>query len=759
MDYTAKRFSQLAAVAFAFLAALPDSAVAQTPGAALLSETMTKQVWKGFCDPNFGSVTKTVYTPTNWFLPTDPSATVYFEVNNNLAATDQLTYRWIQPNGAILSSGSWPSASGGQCYSASLNIAGASPSSTAGTWHVRVLLNGSLLFDLPFTIGLASPGTPTLAAALTTNAGDPNSCYVPAPARTFLTTDQSIGLWFNVTGTNVGDFPFADWLAPDGTPYNNAWSPLTWSGAACFGAKLNGDVTVGAKPVVLSPGNWSVTVFWNNNPNTPLFTLGFTIAGGQPTPAIYSGGITNAAGPANGQAPVAPGSLISIYGTNLSTLQTGQPATTFPLPTLLGGSQVLMNGIAAPLVYVSAGQINAQVPWELAGATSLSVQVLSNGVASNTATTMSAGTAPGIFAVTHAADGSLVTSGNPAVPGEYLVIYCTGLGLVTNQPASGAVASGSALSSTVKTTVVTIAGVSANVVFSGLTPGFAGLYQVNVQAPANAVVSSGAAPATPGHCYSLVLISGGISAPAQCVPARDVSHLTFNPLALPAATAGGAYSFDFCRPAANICGSTTQTQIDPTGGVPPYHFQLALGSFPPIGLVLAPSGVISGTLDPGVNPGAYPFGVCAVDSAANSVCSQVSLTVNPAQQVNPPAAGGPFDGTYFGSIGVTSGVCGGVPVAPSSNVLEFTVVNGQVTSINAAGNQGTTVSGTIASDGSVQGFAASFYTTMRVTFQGKFLLNSLGTVTGSGTWSSVDSSCDNEGAMGSQNGTWSGTRQ
>jgi hypothetical protein len=410
---TGKRFPQWTAVAF--MAALPGLAVAQTPQVALSSESVTKQVWNGSCDPDFGPGPKTVYTPANWFLPTDSSATVYFEVDN-IASTDQFTNKWKQPDGTVFSTGAWPSASGNECFSAQLNIAGTSVASMSGMWHAQVFLNASLLFDLPFTIGATSPGTPIVDQAMTTPY-PPSSCHpaltTEVPVTTFPTTDQSIGLWFSVAGASAGDFPLASWSAPDGTLYDFAWNRLASSGSACFGATLNGEVSLsGGTPVVLSPGNWSVTVYWNNNLNTPLFTLGFTIAAASEppptanTPTINFRGITNAAGPANGQAPVAPGSLISIYGTNLSTQQTGQSASAFPLPTLMAGSQVMMNGIYAPLVYVSAGQINAQVPWEVAGATSLSVQVISNGMGSSVATTALADTAPGIFAIAHAANGS-----------------------------------------------------------------------------------------------------------------------------------------------------------------------------------------------------------------------------------------------------------------------------------------------------------------------------------------------------------------
>jgi uncharacterized protein (TIGR03437 family) len=104
-----------------------------------------------------------------------------------------------------------------------------------------------------------------------------------------------------------------------------------------------------------------------------------------------------------------------------------------------------------------------------------------------------AAASPGIFivdqasnagAVLHAADYSLVTSSSPARPSEFLLIYCTGLGAVGTPVGSGAAApSGPPLANAINLPAVSIAGLSANVTFAGLAPGFVGLYQINVQAP------------------------------------------------------------------------------------------------------------------------------------------------------------------------------------------------------------------------------------------------------------------------------------
>jgi len=105
-----------------------------------------------------------------------------------------------------------------------------------------------------------------------------------------------------------------------------------------------------------------------------------------------------------------------------------------------------------------------------------------------------AAVSPGIFivnqaanagAVLHAANYSLVTSSSPAQPGEYLLIYCTGLGAVGTPVASGAMAPSAPLAQTINIPTVSIGGLLAIASYSGLAPGFVGLYQINVQAPLN----------------------------------------------------------------------------------------------------------------------------------------------------------------------------------------------------------------------------------------------------------------------------------
>jgi uncharacterized protein (TIGR03437 family) len=160
---------------------------------------------------------------------------------------------------------------------------------------------------------------------------------------------------------------------------------------------------------------------------------------------------------------------------------------------------------------VSPTQVNVWVPWELAGQSSVQMKVdVDEGFWGNVVTIPLQSTAPGFFlssnvAIAQDQNFKLITSSNPAVPGQAIVLYCNGLGPVTNQQPSGAPASGTSISATTTTPVVTIGGQTAQVIFSGLSPGFVGLYQVNVYVPSG--LSAGN--------QAITIAIGGQTSPAQ----------------------------------------------------------------------------------------------------------------------------------------------------------------------------------------------------------------------------------------------------
>ena len=189
---------------------------------------------------------------------------------------------------------------------------------------------------------------------------------------------------------------------------------------------------------------------------------------------------------------IAPGAVVAIFGASFAGGSLS--ASSVPLPTVLGETSVTFNGVPAPLFFVSSGQINAQVPFDLPAGIVVSIQVKRGSNLSTVRTANVATVSPGIFildqatsagAVFHSSDFSPVSSSSPARPGEYLAIYCTGLGPLRIPVKSGdAAPSVPPLAETVYVPTVNIGGLPTNVIFSGLAPGFVGLYQVNAQVPA-----------------------------------------------------------------------------------------------------------------------------------------------------------------------------------------------------------------------------------------------------------------------------------
>jgi uncharacterized protein (TIGR03437 family) len=201
-------------------------------------------------------------------------------------------------------------------------------------------------------------------------------------------------------------------------------------------------------------------------------------------------GVTSAASFAPAGNPIAPGEFIALYGTGLAkSAQTAPP----PFPPSLNGVTVLVNGKAAPIYYVSSGQINCLVPYSTTGPTA-TIQVQNSGTSSNTVTVPVAATAPGIYsldstgtgagAILHSRDYSVVNAANPAAPGETVLVYLTGLGAVNPAVDDGKAGGSNPLNMAVMPTVY-VADQQASVGFSGLAPGFPGLYQLNVTIPSS----------------------------------------------------------------------------------------------------------------------------------------------------------------------------------------------------------------------------------------------------------------------------------
>jgi uncharacterized protein (TIGR03437 family) len=266
----------------------------------------------------------------------------------------------------------------------------------------------------------------------------------------------------------------------------------------------------------LATGITTVTATFDGLQGSPVtFTA---TAVGLTTPILPPDSVVNGASflpPPRPGSAVAPGSIVAVFGTNLAS---GNAVSNhLPLPTVLLDTTVTFNGTPAPLLAVSDGQIVAQIPFEIPPG-EISVHVTRGENSSEVQSLAVASVSPGIFAMNSqgSGQGSVLISNTaiiaapagsvpgrmsrPVQAGEYISIYCTGLGYVTNPPPVGSAAP-DASSVTIETPAVTIGGIATPATFSGLT-GFAGLYQVDVPVPV-------AAPK--GDAVDVVLQIAGVS--------------------------------------------------------------------------------------------------------------------------------------------------------------------------------------------------------------------------------------------------------
>ncbi len=188
-------------------------------------------------------------------------------------------------------------------------------------------------------------------------------------------------------------------------------------------------------------------------------------------PVVFDGGVVNNASFAPSPAPVAPGSIAAVFGTGLndgSAVLFSSFDKDGKLVTTLGGASVSINGVPAPMFYSTPGQLGFQVPFGLDTSSSATLKVTVAGQTSAEVTLAVNGVTP-------------VTPEKPAKPNEAIVLFGTGLGLLSPALPTGEAAKNN---STSVVPTITIDGNPADVQFSGAAPGFVGLNQVNVKIPA-----------------------------------------------------------------------------------------------------------------------------------------------------------------------------------------------------------------------------------------------------------------------------------
>lgn len=410
-------------------------------------------------------------------------------------------------NGNVLWTRQFGTAGGDRAFEAAVSAAGlyvvghvngTSPTSFEGAnaFVRKYDPNGALIWNREF----GSPVSGNTARAV---AADATGIYVAGHVRGALPGLLALGsadafvrkydaagndVWTRQFGSNSIDF--VDGIAVDAT-----------------GVYLAGQ-TFGALPEQTTLGNYDSLAVKLSDGSTPL-----------PRPEVNDGGVVNNASFVSGAMMVAPGSIAAVFGKNMNS-GAAVPSSSFgadgKLVTSLGGGTVTINNIPAPLLYSTPGQLGIQIPFELAGQTSATIQIVVGGQSSPPRTIFLAPFAPGLFTLSQDGKGSVaalhqdgvtpITPEKPAKPGEVISLYGTGLGTLTPAVATGA---RSPANRTAAEATLTLDGVLAEVLFAGAAPGFVGLNQVNIRIPANVRLS----PNVP-----LVLTIGGKQSNVVTVP-------------------------------------------------------------------------------------------------------------------------------------------------------------------------------------------------------------------------------------------------
>jgi len=298
---------------------------------------------------------------------------------------------------------------------------------------------------------------------------------------------------------------------------NNFAVPAKWPAALivrlnddCGNSVSNGNVVAsfsnGDAPISLrsdGQGNYSATWQPGSVSSQMQITLRATAGSLQPgvfqvlgavsqnqAPVLARNGTLHNLNPVVGGA-LAPGTVAQIYGSGLASSPVAP--NILPLPKSFNGTTVLVGGFSAPLYYLSDGQLNVEIPSELAPNESYPIIVSANGALTLPDTIDIIPATPGEAAysdgqiIAQHGDFSLVNADHPAKPGEYLVMYLAGMG-VTNPlvPSGQPSPTAEPLARVMMQPTVTVDGQHATIIYAGLTPGAAGLYQINFQVPPSA---------------------------------------------------------------------------------------------------------------------------------------------------------------------------------------------------------------------------------------------------------------------------------
>jgi uncharacterized protein (TIGR03437 family) len=236
---------------------------------------------------------------------------------------------------------------------------------------------------------------------------------------------------------------------------------------------------------------------------------------GSRAPRFSAAGVVNAASYVQG---LVPGSLATVFAAGVLDDSAVVGADRIPLPMSLRDVSITVDGIPAPILTVANSngqeQVNFQAPFEIAGRSNVSVVMTRAGESSAAVEVPVLDLQPAVYTgdgsravVVHNTDYTLVTAARPLERREFAFVYVSGLGRVINQPDTGSAAPVHPLASALADVRVTLAGITCEVQYAGLAPGFAGVYQLNFKVPANA----------PSGSEELVVTAGSTSPPTRVV--------------------------------------------------------------------------------------------------------------------------------------------------------------------------------------------------------------------------------------------------
>ena len=302
-----------------------------------------------------------------------------------------------------------------------------------------------------------------------------------------------------------------DWNLEVTTSTGGSWlevTPLSGSGSAT--------IDVNFRTTALAAGSYSGIITLVNrtaNTRTPIAVALTITPAGSTGGQVTSAGILSAASFKGGD--IAPGLIVTIFGQRIGPdqLVSTQAGTDLKFPTTAAETRVLFNNVPSPLIYVSAGQVSAIVPYSVAGRGTAELVIEYRGVRSNPVSIPVVAAKPGLFTANASGtgpgaiqnqDSSVNTASNPAARGSIIVLYATGEGATDPDGVDGQVAA-SVFPKPRQQVAVRIGGVNAEILYAGAAPSLvAGVMQINARVPVN----------SPNGAVPIQILVGNIESPA-----------------------------------------------------------------------------------------------------------------------------------------------------------------------------------------------------------------------------------------------------